>query len=50
MKIVFFTGVGISVESGIPTFRNYKGNANEGEFETLLTLSYFKKHPEVTWK
>ncbi len=50
MKIVFFTGAGVSAESGIPTFRDYKGNANEKGFETLLTLSYFKNHPDITWK
>ncbi len=50
MKIVFFTGAGISAESGIPTFRDYNGSANEKGFEELLTLSYFNKHPDETWK
>jgi NAD-dependent deacetylase len=49
-KIVFFTGAGISAESNIPTFRDYRGKAHEENFEKLLSLSYFVKHPEKTWE
>lgn len=48
MKVVFFTGAGISAESGVPTFRDHKGNAHDN-YETLVTLSYFKENPDKTW-
>lgn len=49
MNIVFFTGAGVSAESGIPTFRDYKGEANEKGFEELLTLTSFMSNPGRTW-
>ncbi len=52
MNIVFFTGAGISKESGIPTFRGKDGIFNEGDndAELELTLSRFRKNPEKSWK
>ena len=50
MNIVFFTGAGISAESGLPTFRDIAGKSNIEGFENLLTLSTFYKDPYRSWK
>jgi len=52
MNIVFFTGAGISKESGIPTFRGKDGifNEDDNDAELELTLSRFLKNPEKSWK
>ena len=54
-RIVFFGGAGVSTESGIPDFRSEKGlyKARQ-EFgyspETLLSRSFFDKHPDKFYK
>ncbi len=54
-KIVFFTGAGMSTESGIPDFRSDKGLYSEDEFsgyepETILSRSFFRKFPGIFYK
>jgi len=46
---VAFTGAGISVESGIPTFRGDDGFWSRYDPMTL-DINYFKNHPSVSWK
>ncbi len=46
---VAFTGAGISVESGIPTFRG-EGGIWLKENPQILDINYFKANPKVVWK
>ena len=46
---VAFTGAGISVESGIPTFRG-KGGIWLKENPQILDINYFKANPQIVWK
>ncbi len=48
-RIVFFGGAGVSTESGIPDFRSVDGLYSQHfsvDPETMLSHSYFKRHPE----
>ena len=45
---VAFTGAGISVESGIPTFRGKDGLWSEYD-PKILDLDYFHKEPKSSW-
>jgi len=55
-RVVFFTGAGISAESGLPTYRGIGGLYNnitvdEGlPIETVLSGTMFRQSPEITWK
>ena len=49
-SIVFFTGAGISAESGIPTFRGKEGIWNKLKPEELASLDAFLKNPELVWE
>jgi len=54
-KIVFFTGAGMSTESGIPDFRSAGGLYSENEFsgyapEQILSWSFFKKQTDTFYK
>ena len=49
-KIVFFTGAGISAESGIPTFRDkLTGVWAKHAPETLETARAFRENPQMVW-
>jgi NAD-dependent deacetylase len=49
-SIVFFTGAGISSESGIPTFRGKEGLWNKFKPEELANFDAFIKNPELVWE
>jgi NAD-dependent deacetylase len=49
-KIVFFTGAGISAESGIPTFRGEGGIWNKLKPEELANFNAFLKNPDLVWE
>ena len=49
-SIVFFTGAGISSESGIPTFRGKEGLWNKFKPEELASFDAFIKNPELVWE
>lgn len=48
-KIVFFTGAGISAESGISTFRGAGGLWNKLKPEELASFDAFMKNPDRVW-
>jgi len=48
-KIVFFTGAGISAESGIPTFRGKEGIWNKMKPEELANFDAFLRNPQIVW-
>jgi len=49
-KILFFTGAGISAESGIPTFRGKDGIWNKLKPEELANFNAFLKNPDLVWE
>ena len=49
-KIIFFTGAGISSESGIPTFRGKDGIWNKLKPEELANFDAFLKNPGLVWE
>lgn len=49
-KVVFFTGAGISAESGIPTFRGKDGIWNKLKPEELANFDAFIRNPDVVWE
>ena len=49
-KIVFFTGAGISAESGISTFRGKEGIWNKMKPEELANFSAFMRNPNLVWE
>ncbi len=50
MKIRVLTGAGISVESGIPTFRGKDGLWNKYDPMELATPEAFRKDPRLVWE
>ena len=49
-SIVFFTGAGISAESGIPTFRGENGIWNKLKPEELANFDAFLRNPKMVWE
>ena len=54
-KLVFFTGAGISVPSGIPDFRSADGLYMQKEFagarpEEIISHTYFYTHPQIFYR
>ena len=49
-SIVFFTGAGVSAESGIPTFRGKEGLWNKFKPEELANFNAFMRNPELVWE
>jgi NAD-dependent deacetylase len=55
-RLLFITGAGVSVESGIPSFRGQTAAFKEGltddglPFEVALSGPAFKQNPERTWR
>jgi NAD-dependent deacetylase len=48
--VVAFTGAGISVESGIPTFRGPGGLWKQFRAEDLATPEAFRRDPKLVWE
>ena len=46
-KIVFFTGAGMSAESGVPTYRGRGGIWNEYKWEEYACESAFRSNPDL---
>jgi NAD-dependent deacetylase len=49
-RLVFFTGAGISAESGIPTFRGKEGLWNKFKPEELANFNAFMRNPQMVWE
>ena len=49
-NIMFFTGAGISAESGIATFRGKDGLWNKLKPEELASFNAFMKNPDMVWE
>lgn len=49
-RIVFFTGAGISAESGIATFRGKDGIWNKMKPEELASFDAFMRNPDLVWE
>ena len=48
-RIVFFTGAGLSAESGIPTFRGKGGMWSQYNYEDYACQAAFDRDPEKVW-
>ncbi|GMR25729.1 MAG: NAD-dependent deacylase [Ignavibacteria bacterium] len=49
-SVIFFTGAGISAESGIPTFRGKDGIWNKLKPEELANFDAFIRNPDMVWE
>lgn len=48
-RILFFTGAGLSAESGIPTYRGKGGVWAEYDYEDYACQRAFDRHPDKVW-
>lgn len=48
-RVVFFTGAGLSAESGIPTYRGAGGVWNQYRYEEYACQAAFDRDPEKVW-
>src|SRR5215475_2077999 len=48
-RVVFFTGAGMSAESGIPTYRGRGGIWTEYNYEDYACQRAFDRDPEKVW-
>lgn len=48
-KVVFFTGAGMSAESGVPTYRGKGGTWTEYNYEEYACQAAFEANPEKVW-
>jgi NAD-dependent deacetylase len=49
-RVVVFTGAGVSVESGVPTFRGKDGLWQQYRVEELATIQAFEANPKLVWE
>ncbi len=49
-RVVFFTGAGISAESGVPTYRGKGGIWKEYDYEQYACQDAFDRDPEAVWE
>jgi len=49
-SLLFFTGAGISAESGIPTFRGDEGLWKKFKPEELANFDAFMRNPDMVWE
>lgn len=49
-RVVFFTGAGMSAESGVPTYRGAGGIWKEYDYESCACEPAFKRDPEHVWE
>jgi len=49
-RIVFFTGAGMSAESGVPTYRGKGGIWKEYDYEQYACQRAFDRQPEKVWE
>ena len=49
-RVVFFTGAGISAESGVPTFREADGLWEQYRIEEVATPQALRRNPRMVWE
>lgn len=49
-RIVFFTGAGLSRESGVPTYRGPGGIWKDYQYESVACQDAFDRDPNVVWE
>jgi len=49
-RVVFFTGAGMSAESGVPTYRGKGGIWKQYDYESYACQSAFDEAPERVWE